>query len=72
MVKIGDTICNLDAPQALPRISVDEPTVSMKFVINDSPFSGRDGKYVQAGRIRERLLKETLGNVAIQVEEGED
>jgi GTP-binding protein len=71
-VKIGDTICNLDAPQALPRISVDEPTVSMKFVINDSPFSGRDGKYVQAGRIRERLLKETLGNVAIQVEEGED
>ena len=71
-VKIGDTICNLDAPQALPRISVDEPTVSMKFVINDSPFSGRDGKYVQAGRIRDRLLKETLGNVAIQVEEGED
>jgi GTP-binding protein len=71
-VKIGDTICNLQAPEALPRISVDEPTVSMKFTINNSPFGGKEGKYVQSSRIRERLLKETLLNVAIQVEMGAD
>ena len=67
-VKIGDTICNREAPSALPRICVDKPTVSMKFVINDSPLGGREGKYVQLSRIRERLLKETLLNVAIEVE----
>jgi len=71
-VKIGDTICNGEAPKALPRISVDQPTVSMKFTINNSPFGGREGKYVQFSRIRERLLKETRRNVAIQVENGED
>ena len=70
-VKIGDTICNREAPSALPRISVDKPTVSMKFVINDSPLGGREGKYVQLSRIRERLLKETLLNVAIEVETDE-
>ena len=68
-VKIGDTICNQQIPQALPRISVDEPTVSMKFTINNSPFGGREGKYVQSSRLRERLAKEALVNVAIQVEE---
>jgi len=68
-VKIGDTICNRETPRALPRISVDKPTVSMKFVINDSPLGGTEGKYVQLSRIRERLLKETLLNVAIEVEE---
>jgi GTP-binding protein len=71
-VKIGDTICNRQAPKALPRISVDEPTVSMDFTINNSPFAGKEGKYVQSSRIRERLLKETLLNVAIQVEKTED
>lgn len=71
-VKIGDTICNRQAPKALPRISVDEPTVSMEFTINNSPFAGKEGKYVQSSRIRERLLKETLLNVAIQVEKTED
>jgi GTP-binding protein len=70
-VKIGDTICNGQAPKALPRISVDEPTVSMEFTINNSPFAGQEGKYVQSSRIRERLLKETLLNVAIQVEKTE-
>ncbi|EFK11102.1 GTP-binding protein TypA [delta proteobacterium NaphS2] len=70
-VKIGDTICNRETPSALPRISVDKPTVSMKFVINDSPLGGREGKYVQLSRIRERLLKETLLNVAIEVETDE-
>jgi GTP-binding protein len=71
-VKIGDTICNRHAPKALPRITVDEPTVSMKFTINDSPGGGQDGKYVQSSRIRKRLLKESRINVAIQVEETGD
>ena len=68
-VKIGDTICNQNAPQALPRITVDEPTVSMKFTTNDSPLGGKDGKHVQLSRIRERLVKESRINVAIQVEQ---
>jgi GTP-binding protein len=67
-VKIGDTICNQEAPKALPRIRVDEPTVSMKFTVNNGPFSGKEGKYVQSSRLRERLEKETLRNVAIQVD----
>ncbi|MEJ2157527.1 MAG: translational GTPase TypA [Desulfobacteraceae bacterium] len=67
-VHIGDTICTEDQPSSLPRISVDAPTVAMKFSINDSPFSGQEGKYVQSSRLRERLHKETLLNVAIQVE----
>jgi GTP-binding protein len=71
-VKIGDTICNREDPKALPRIRVDEPTVSMTFTFNNSPFSGQEGKYVQFSRIRERLLKETLVNVAIGVEETGD
>jgi len=71
-VKIGDTICNRLAPKALPRIRVDEPTVSMNFMINDSPFSGKEGKYVQSSRIKERLEKEALRNVAIRVELSEN
>jgi len=71
-VKIGDTICNRDQPKALPRITVDEPTVSIKIAQNDSPFAGREGKFVQSSKIRERLLKETLRNVSIQVEECTD
>ncbi len=67
-VEIGDTICNRHSPQALARINVDEPTVSMTFSFNDSPLGGREGKYIQFSRIRERLLKETLINVAIGVE----
>ena len=71
-VKIGDTICNQQSPQALARINVDEPTVSMTFSFNDSPLGGREGKYIQFSRIRERLLKETLINVAIGVERTEE
>lgn len=71
-VEIGDTICRKDQPKALPRISVDEPTVAMKFMINSSPFSGKEGKFVQSRKILERLQKETLHNVAIQVEEISD
>jgi len=71
-VKIGDTICNQQAPLALPRICVDEPTVSITFTFNNSPFGGQEGKYIQFSRIRERLLKETLINVAIEVEKTEE
>ncbi|PIE68790.1 MAG: translational GTPase TypA [Deltaproteobacteria bacterium] len=71
-VKIGDTICTRDYPKALPRITVDEPTVSIRFGINTSPFAGREGKLVQSRVIRERLLKETLLNVAIEVEETDE
>ncbi|MBZ4644058.1 MAG: GTP-binding protein TypA [Deferribacteraceae bacterium] len=71
-VKIGDTICAAENPVALKRISVDEPTVAMKFTINTSPLAGREGKLVQSSKIRERLIKESLRNVAIRVEDSED
>ena len=71
-VSIGDTICLKESPVRLKRIDVDEPTVSMRFTINTSPFAGREGKIVQSRKIKERLEKEALTNVAIQVEESED
>ena len=71
-VQIGDTICNQQNPRVLPRIRVDEPTVSMIFSINNSPFGGKEGKYVQSSRLRERLVKETLVNVAIGVDQTDD
>ena len=71
-VKIGDTICNQQAPKALPRIRVDQPTVSIRISGNNSPLSGKEGKYVQFSRIRERLIKEARINVAIEIEETED
>ena len=67
-VKIGDTICTKEHPKFLKRISVDEPTISMEFTINTSPLNGREGRIVQSGKIRERLIKETLLNVAIRLE----
>ena len=70
-VTIGDTICNQESPEPLKRITVDEPTVSMRFGINTSPFAGKEGSIVQSSKIKERLLKETLRNVAIQVENAE-
>ena len=71
-VTIGDTICNESAPSALPRITVDPPTVSMLFTTNDGPLVGKEGRFVQSAKIRQRLEKETLLNVAIQVEATED
>ncbi len=71
-VTIGDTICTREAPRTLPRIRVDEPTVSMKFAINTSPLAGREGKLVQSSKIRERLRREELRNVAIRVADAED
>jgi len=71
-VCIGDTICHQEIPRALPTIRVDEPTVAMRFSINTSPFAGMEGQFVQSRKLRERLFKETLKNVAIQVEETTD
>jgi GTP-binding protein len=71
-VTIGDTICTKEAPRALPRITVDEPTVAMRFGINTSPLAGREGKLVQSRVIWDRLQKECLRNVAIRVERTED
>jgi GTP-binding protein len=71
-VHIGDTIATKEQPKPLKRITVDEPTVSMRFSINTSPMSGREGKFVQSSKIRERLFKEALRNVAIRVEETDD
>jgi GTP-binding protein len=68
-VHIGDTICTREAPKALPRIVIDEPTVAMRFFVNNSPLAGLEGKNVQSGKLYERLRKETLKNVSIQVEE---
>ncbi len=66
-VTIGDTIASLDNPQALPRLIVDEPTVSMIFYVNDGPFAGKEGKYLTSRHLLERLEKESKRNVAIRI-----
>jgi len=68
-INIGDTITTFDNPHPLPSIAVDEPTIAMIFGVNNSPFAGKDGKYVTSRQVKERLDKEILGNVAIRVEE---
>ena len=68
-INIGDTITSVENPQPLPSIAVDEPTIAMIFGVNNSPFAGREGKYVTSRQLKERLDKEILGNVAIRVEE---
>ncbi|HEX8128030.1 MAG TPA: translational GTPase TypA [Pyrinomonadaceae bacterium] len=70
-IEIGETISSADNPQRLPVIAVDEPTISMIFSVNNSPFAGREGKYVTSRQLRERLDRELLSNVAIRVEETE-
>jgi GTP-binding protein len=67
-IEIGDTITSIDNPSPLPAIAVDEPTISMIFGVNNSPFAGEDGRYVTSRQIKERLDKEMLGNVAIRVQ----
>ncbi len=71
-VHIGDTICLKDQPLPLKRLTVDDPTVSMRFSISNSPFNGREGKIVQSRKIRDRLTKEAMVNVAVQVENTEE
>ena len=66
---IGDTIADVETPEALPVISVDEPTMSMLFSINTSPFFGKDGKFVTSRHLRDRLMKETEKNLALRVED---
>ncbi|HEY0080950.1 MAG TPA: translational GTPase TypA [Pyrinomonadaceae bacterium] len=67
-IEIGETVTSADNPQALPVIAVDEPTISMIFGVNNSPFAGREGKYVTSRQLKERLDRELLANVAIRVE----
>lgn len=67
--EIGDTIADLDSPEAMPRIEVDKPTMSMLFTINNSPFYGKEGKYVTSRHLRDRLYKETEKNLALRVED---
>ena len=70
-LNISDTICDSEIIEALPPLSVDEPTVSMTFQVNDSPFAGLEGKYITSRRIKERLDQELLHNVALRVEDTE-
>jgi len=68
-VQIGDTVSNIDNPVPLERIKVDEPTISMIFYVNSGPFAGREGKFLTSRQIRERLDKEKLRNVSIQIKD---
>jgi GTP-binding protein len=68
---ISDTLCDPQVPEPLPPLTVDEPTVSMTFQVNDSPFAGREGKYVTSRNIAERLERELIHNVALRVEPGD-
>jgi GTP-binding protein len=66
-IKIGDTVTDYDNPKPLPRITVDDPTISMLFYVNDSPFAGKEGKFLTTRHIKERLEKEMLKNVSVDV-----
>ena len=68
-INIGDTLCDVNTPEALPFVKIDEPTIAMTFSVNDSPFAGQDGKFVTSRHLRERLFKEIETNVSMRVEE---
>ena len=68
-LNIGETACDPECVEPLPFVKIDEPTVSMMFMVNNSPFAGREGKYVTSRNIRDRLFKEVETNVAMRVEE---
>ncbi|HPB76930.1 MAG TPA: GTP-binding protein, partial [Chromatiaceae bacterium] len=69
---VSDTLCDPDRVEALPALAVDEPTVTMTFQVNTSPFAGREGKYLTSRQLKERLERELIHNVALRVEEGTD
>jgi len=71
-ISISDTLCAPDFPEALPTLTVDEPTISMFFCVNSSPFAGKDGKFLTSRQIRDRLKRELMHNVAMRVEDTED
>ena len=71
-LRISDTLCDRETLEALPPLTVDEPTISMTFRVNNSPFAGREGKYVTSRQLRERLLREASHNVALRIEETSD
>jgi len=70
-IDVGDTVCDPLLPEALPRVAVDPPTVRVRFSVNNSPFAGREGRFVTSRQIDERLRREALGNVSIKVAPGE-
>ena len=70
-INIGETVCDLDKPDPLPFVAIDEPTISMLFSVNNSPFAGQEGKYVTSRHLRARLFKEVETNVSMRVEETE-
>ena len=70
-ITIGDTVTAVDAPTALPFVKISEPTIEMTFSVNDSPFAGRDGKFVTSRQLRDRLMREMLKDVSLRVEDGD-
>jgi GTP-binding protein len=70
-LNISDTLCDPNQPEALPPLTVDEPTVSMNFLVNNSPFAGREGKYITSRNLKDRLEQELIHNVALRVEQGD-
>ena len=71
-ITIGDTVTAVDNPEPLPFVKISEPTIEMTFSVNDSPFAGREGKFVTTRQIRDRLMRETLKDVSLRVEDGEN
>ncbi len=71
-LEVGDTLCDVTTPRVLPRLKVDAPTMSANFCANDSPFAGREGKWVTSRKLRERLFREVRSNIALRVAETED
>lgn len=71
-ISIGDTICGLENPQAIPFQKISEPTIAMQFIVNDSPFAGQEGKYVTSRHLRDRLFRELNTDVSLRVEESEN
>src|SRR6201999_809090 len=69
-ITIGESFTNIENPSPLPLITIDEPTIAMQFMVNNSPFAGREGQFVTSRNLRERLDKEIQTNVSLRVEEG--